>query len=342
MILSLIVPFFNSEKKSTRLLKTLSGIDKDDIEIILIDDGSTDDTYKVLKDFKSNASNKNIEVITQDNKGPGGARNAGLAIAAGEYVWFVDSDDDITLDAIDVVRKNRDKGYDFIDFNVESATDLANTMDLASGEYTVNDEYRLQLLKKFGRIWTKVFRKDLIIKNKIFYPEYTLYEDNPLQFMYPFFIKKFLKVDIVGYIHHLEFESITRSKINSRTFDRLQTSIYGFEKGLKLAKNKEEIKVLEKMFINKYLLITTEKLLTKRPSKNWMTTWRLMKQYRKVSEIIGIESSPYDAFEITTFNSKVRSYFAIQWAASYLIVNDQTKYFDDIRERAWKVSSIKK
>lgn len=108
MLLSFIVPFFNSEKKSKRLLTTLSNIDQDDVEIILIDDGSTDDTYKTLSDFKMNASNKNVEVIKQENKGPGGARNAGLRIAKGKYVWFVDSDDDVNLEVIDIIRNNCD------------------------------------------------------------------------------------------------------------------------------------------------------------------------------------------------------------------------------------------
>jgi len=336
MLISLIVPFFNSEKKSKRLLKTLLSIDQKDIEIILVDDGSTDKTYNVLSNFKKESLNDNVELIKQDNKGPGGARNAGLKIAEGQYVWFVDSDDDIKLEAINVVRENCDKEYDFIDFNIKSDTDPLNTMDLEEGEYTVNDEYRLKLLKKFGRICTKVIKRKFIIDNNILYPEYTLYEDNPLVLIYALVAKKFLKADTVGYIHHLDFESITRTKINPKSFDRLQTAVYGLERGLELANNDSEIKLLENMFIIKYLLVTTEKLLTKNPSKNWLITWRVMKQYRTVAKQLNIESSPFEAFKQTNYNQKMRAYFTAQWASSFLIVKDQKKYFNKIHKEAWE------
>ena len=84
--LSIISPFYNSEEKCRRLLSTLSKIEDRDIEIILVDDGSTDNTISLLKDFKQK-SNVNVVVITQENKGPGGARNAGLKVARGKYIF---------------------------------------------------------------------------------------------------------------------------------------------------------------------------------------------------------------------------------------------------------------
>lgn len=335
MLLSFIVPFFNSEKKSKRLLKTLSNIDQDDIEIILIDDGSTDDTYKVLNDFKINAINKNVKVIQQENKGPGGARNAGLKIANGKYVWFVDSDDDIKVEAIDVVRQNFEKEYDFIDFNINSPLEGPNSMNIDIGEYPKSDNYSVLLLKHFGRICSKALSRKFLLDNDIFYPEYCLYEDNSLAFIYPFFVKSFLKSDVVGYSHHVEFESITRGKPSLRTLDRLRTSIYGFEKGLELAKSQTEIEILEKKFIEKYLLITTGQLSNKRPSKDWIVTWRMMKQYRTVAKRLNIKSSPFKAIKDSTYNKRMRSYIVAQWVASFVIVKDQTEYFDVVHKKAW-------
>lgn len=208
-------------------------------------------------------------------------------------------------------------------------------MDLMAGEYSITEENRVKLIENFGRISSKAIRRELIIENEVFYPEYCLYEDNPLRFIYPFFIKKFLKTDFVGYLHHLEFESITRSKINLRTFDRLQTAIYGIERGLKLTNNDAEIKVLERIFIEIYLQITTGLLLTKKPSKNWIITWRLMKNYRDIAYKLNIQSSPFGTFKKTIYTKKVRFYFAVQWAASFLITKDQTEYFDTIHKKAW-------
>ena len=335
MLLSLIIPFFNSEHNSQRLLKTLEQVKQRDIEFILINDGSIDNTFCLLEEFKASIPDSNVTLINQDNRGPGGARNSGLKVAKGKYVWFVDSDDDITLEAIDVVRDNYNSNYDFIDFNVQSTKELKNHMNLDAGEYFVKDKYRIELLKNFGPISSKAVRRELLIENSIFYPEYCLYEDNPLGFIYPFFIKSFLKTEVIGYLHHLEFESITRSKMSMRSFDRLRTAVYGLEEGLKLAKGSAEISVLEKKFIEKYLLITTEKLVSKTPSKNWIMTWRVMKQYRTEAKRLNIKSSPFEAIKETTYNKKVRSYFAAQWMASFVIVKDQTEYFDVVHKKAW-------
>lgn len=335
MLLSFIVPFFNSEKKSKRLLKTLSNIDQDDIEIILIDDGSTDDTYKVLNDFKINAINKNVKVIQQENKGPGGARNAGLKIANGKYVWFVDSDDDIKVEAIDVVRQNFEKEYDFIDFNITSLVEKPNSMSIDAGEYPESNNYSILLLKQFGRICSKAFRRKFLIDNDIYYPEYCFYEDNPLTFIYPFFVKSFLKVELVGYVHNLEFESITRSKINLRTFDRFYTTEYGYKKSIALAKNSTEVKYLKNKFTLVYLFNTTAVFLSIAPSKNWIVTWRAMKEYRKLAKKFNIDVSVFTNMKDFDFSINFKSYFMFHWILSFLIIEEQTEYFDAIRKKAW-------
>lgn len=332
MLLSFIVPFFNSKKKSKRLLKTLSSIDQDDIEIILIDDGSTDNTYKMLMDFKINAINENIEVIEQENKGPGGARNAGLTRAKGKYVWFVDSDDDIRIEAIEFLKEISDKNYDFIDFNIQSGSEVINSMDINPGEYSDAENYRIVLLNHFGRISSKAIRREFLIENNIFYPEYCLYEDNPLTYIYPFLVKSFLKTEVVGYIHHLEFESITRSQPSLRTLDRLYTSIYGFKKGLELAQNNVEVDILKEKFIKHYLIMTTINLQSIKPSKNWVVTWKVMKEYRKLNKKLDINLNPFCFLE---GGYKFKLYFTFHWAISFLITTDQTEYFNNIRKKAW-------
>lgn len=207
-------------------------------------------------------------------------------------------------------------------------------MGLAVGEYIVNDEYRLILLRRFGRICTKVLRRNFLLDNNIFYPEYTFYEDNPLTFIYPFLVKKFLKIEIIGYIHHLEFESITRSKINLRTFDRFYTTVYGYKKGITLAKNSAEVNSLKNKFILVYLLNTTGIFLSVAPSKKWIVTWRAMKQYCKLAKKFNIDVNVFTTMK--DFNIKFKSYFMFHWILSFLIIEDQTEYFDAIRKEAWR------
>ena len=92
MKLSIIVPVYNVEKYIEKCLNSLCNpeIEK---EIIIVNDGSTDSSLKIVEEFKKNHDKENIIIISQENKGLSEARNTGLRKAKGEYVSFIDSDD---------------------------------------------------------------------------------------------------------------------------------------------------------------------------------------------------------------------------------------------------------
>lgn len=102
-ILSIIVPVYNVEKYLRECLDSLvnQDVSADCYEIICIDDGSPDNCGTILDEYNKNYHN--MYVIHQDNIGLAGARNAGLAIAKGDYIWFVDSDDFISTHAVEIV-----------------------------------------------------------------------------------------------------------------------------------------------------------------------------------------------------------------------------------------------
>ena len=88
---SVIIPVYNCENYISKSVESVINQDISEVEIILVDDGSTDDSLKVCQLLS--LKYRNIKVISQGNKGPGAARNAGLKIATGEYVTFLDGDD---------------------------------------------------------------------------------------------------------------------------------------------------------------------------------------------------------------------------------------------------------
>lgn len=88
---SVIIPVYNCENYISKSVESVINQDISEVEIILVDDGSTDDSLKVCESLSSKYSN--IKVIYQENKGPGAARNTGLKVATGEYVTFLDGDD---------------------------------------------------------------------------------------------------------------------------------------------------------------------------------------------------------------------------------------------------------
>ncbi len=103
--LSIIVPVYNVEKYIEECLDSLTKQDAsvDSYEIICIDDGSPDNCGSILDEYAKN--NSNMTVIHQKNTGLAGARNSGLKIASGQYIWFVDSDDFIPKYAVKLIVK---------------------------------------------------------------------------------------------------------------------------------------------------------------------------------------------------------------------------------------------
>ena len=94
--LSIIVPIYNAQNHLKKCIESIINQTEKDIEIILIDDGSTDDSLKICNEYQR--KDFRINVIHQKNSGVSIARNQGIKIAKGEYIGFVDSDDWIDLD----------------------------------------------------------------------------------------------------------------------------------------------------------------------------------------------------------------------------------------------------
>ena len=95
---SIIVPVYNNEKYLRRCLESLVNQSLKDIEIILINDCSTDKSIDILNGYEEKYSEKITLINLNENKRPGGARNRGIEAAKGEYLGFVDSDDYVEKD----------------------------------------------------------------------------------------------------------------------------------------------------------------------------------------------------------------------------------------------------
>ena len=96
--LSIIIPVYNSEKYLRRCIDSVTKQDPADCQVILIDDGSTDDSYEFMKEEAEKYNY--IDIIHQTNQGVSMARNAGLKKATGEWIYFLDSDDELVSGAV--------------------------------------------------------------------------------------------------------------------------------------------------------------------------------------------------------------------------------------------------
>ena len=102
-MISLVVPIYNVEKFLGQCIESIINQTYNDIEIILVDDGSTDNSGKICDEYKS--IDNRIRVIHKVNGGLSSARNAGMRIAQGEYICFIDSDDYIDSQMLEIMKK---------------------------------------------------------------------------------------------------------------------------------------------------------------------------------------------------------------------------------------------
>ena len=179
---SVIVPVYNVEKYLSDCLDSLIKQTLKDIEIICVDDGSTDNSHKILLEYAR--KDDRILVLQQENSKQGTARNKGLEIAKGEYIGFVDSDDWVDEDFyeklyIAAIEKDSDIATSSIlkhkkqrkRYNVEYLATLRAT--------TTNSKFRLceDNKKRFFYTVNKIYKKDFLSKNNILFDENCYFED---------------------------------------------------------------------------------------------------------------------------------------------------------------------
>ncbi len=179
---SIIVPVFNVELLLPRCLDSLALQSLPDIEVILIDDGSTDRSLEICKRYAS--QHKNWVVRTKANEGQGVARNIGMEIARGEYVIFVDSDDWIESSLCEeVVEQLRDSGADFANFGFDfftvSEKVKKRVAQFSSSRLEGSDIFHNALLDKdvLSISWNKMYKRTLFQNQIVFFPPLRANED---------------------------------------------------------------------------------------------------------------------------------------------------------------------
>lgn len=185
--ISVIIPVYNVEKFLRKCLNSVRFQTYSNLEIICIDDGSTDSSFEILQEFAS--QDNRFVVIKQKNRGVGASRNRGIKLATGDYIAFVDSDDWILLDLYETfVKKLKKSEADIYMFNVESyvkgRNDIARPMvffreedwNIPSGGVCDIYNCKRPLSSNFSHS-NKICKSELIKKNKIKFPENIKYED---------------------------------------------------------------------------------------------------------------------------------------------------------------------
>lgn len=175
-MLSLIITAYNQGKYIKTCLQSIADNHNctiDDFEIIVVNDGSTDNTHDVINDFLSE-SNQRITYIRQENQGPGSARNIGIKYARGNYIWIIDGDDMIANNSIENILYACASGADIIRIGLifwksESENYYA---PINRDSWVLENPLSYLTFKKeyFAPHQNLIFKHDLIMKDSILYP----------------------------------------------------------------------------------------------------------------------------------------------------------------------------
>ena len=209
-LVTIIIPAHNSEKYIIKCLKSLQMQSYDNIEIIIINDGSTDQTQNLIDDFIK--TDKRFCLINQENAGVSSARNHGIKLSKGKYLIFVDSDDYVAPDYVETLTTLMEQGnnelacadyYKVENGVVYSQSTATQKTDVLSRADSINLLHNEQFFQ--GYLWNKIFLREIIIQNCIsFDPEIKIWEDMLFCLKYLTYVEKIAHINkpIYFYVNH--------------------------------------------------------------------------------------------------------------------------------------------
>lgn len=165
-LVSIIVPIFNVEKYVRKCIKSIMKQNYTNIEIILVNDGSSDKSTEIINELSN--EDERIIVVHKNNEGVSSARNAGLQIAKGQYIMFIDGDDYVDDDYVDYFVNLLKTTKCDIGFNTNNYAIEGNYS--CDGQYIIPAEKAIEWIysdKIFVAVWNKIYKASVLKKGKI-------------------------------------------------------------------------------------------------------------------------------------------------------------------------------
>ena len=214
--ISVIVPVYNASRYLVRCVDSILAQSFTDFECLLINDGSTDDSQKICRKYEHTDSR--IKVLDKANGGVGSARNMGIDNADGEWIAFVDSDDALKCDYLEVLYSNIDNVQMVCSYGTVMLPDYSHTCKHYQGLFKsdiVGNMFLLYGLRTNAAPWGKLFRTSIIRQNRIrFNEKMKIGEDMLFIIRYVEYVDSVNVVDNASYKYYVNASSLVRS-VNS-------------------------------------------------------------------------------------------------------------------------------
>lgn len=252
-LISVIVPAYNAETYLNNCIRSIENQTYDNIEIIIINDGSTDGTGNIIEALSSEYDN--IQSISTDDLGVSVSRNTGLAMAKGDFVTFVDSDDAIRPETLNILYNAIEEasadiaGCSFSRFSYDGSTlflaekerlwsvELSKIFNIGSTRVYSPNEYLNEEIfaKNNSRCWSKLYRKSSLAE-QLFVENIVIGEDLIFILELLTHIKSIVEVDYPGYVYYQNTSGAMLRPFAASYMD----NIYSWERARTLASSLDE------------------------------------------------------------------------------------------------------
>lgn len=243
-LISIIIPCFNNGKYVEKCLKSINKQSYQNYEVIIINDGSSDNSKSVIQNFIEGKTR--YFLINQNNSGVSVARNKGLQIAKGDYICFVDADDYIEPNYLEVLYKTM--------VNNESDLSICSVIhENLEGEIIYLDKLKPQTLSNietanlkkliWGYACNKLFKKEIIQKNKLFFEKDIMFAEDEL-----FYLNYLFKIERVSMTNDCLYHYVRQKQSATKNTTNMSVQINRFDSRKKI------IDLLEKNHVNQNII----------------------------------------------------------------------------------------
>lgn len=211
---SIVVPVYNTKKYLEKCLDSLVYQTLDDIEIIVVNDGSPDESQKIIDRYVQAYPNK-VQAYVKENGGLSDARNFGISKCNGEYIGFVDSDDYVNLDMYqNMYNKAKEQDFDMVVCDIRYVYENVSKEVSSQVDEDINDldKIKAQMVNIYPAAWNKIYKKKLF-ENGVLFKKGVWYED--VEFLY----RLFPYIKSIGTIKKTFVNYVQRDGAITRTFD---------------------------------------------------------------------------------------------------------------------------
>lgn len=218
-MISVIVPVYNVEEYLEECLESIRNQTYQDIEVILVNDGSTDTSKEICKRFCKVDSR--FRLINQENQGQSVARNRGVKESIGEYIMFVDSDDVINTNVLEVLLPYMKTDVDMVESRLTINKEEFNLTKPSTIAFEGNSKKAILNCIAIKEVkfcaFTKLYRREIV--EKIPFLEGYIYEDVFTGINYLKYIRKIIVVDFIGYYYRIRPNSTMTKPFNEKDLD---------------------------------------------------------------------------------------------------------------------------